>query len=221
MGEKSPKSSYELALEKLKRRDAERGEAAPTPLTDDQKNRIAEIRRRHTARVAEREILYRSEREKILQDPEAETKLPQFEEDNARERRRMEEQTETEIAAVRSGGKGKKGGGRGKTAGLLAAIGLGAGAIGAGSLADGATPADPMDAGARGAVPGTIRVKAARYFDGERLVRRKVEVLVHQGRIASVAVEGAAGRGRGPRRSPAAAPRRRSRLPRCRDRAGS
>jgi len=113
MGEKSPKSSYELALEILRQRDAERGETAPTPLTDDQKKRIAEIRRRHTARVAEREILYKSEREKVLQDPEAETKLPQFEDDNARERRRMEEQVETEIAAVRAGGKGKKGGGRG------------------------------------------------------------------------------------------------------------
>ncbi len=117
MAEKSPKSAYELALDKLRQRDTERGETAPTPLTDDQKKRIAEIRRRHTARVAEREILFRSERETLLHDPEAETKLPQFEDDNARERRRMEEQVETELAAARAGGKGKKRTGRGPTAG--------------------------------------------------------------------------------------------------------
>jgi len=188
MGEKSPKSSYELALEKLRQRDAERGETAPTPLTDDQKKRIAEIRRRHTARVAEREILFKSEREKVLQDPEAETKLPQFEDDNARERRRMEEQVETEIAAVRAGGKGKKGGGRGKTAGLLAAIALGAGMLDS-VMATGSGPGS-----APGSLPGTVRIKAARYFDGERLVRKDVEVLVREGRIASVAVGGPADR---------------------------
>lgn len=85
---------------------------------------------------------------------------------------------EAEIAAVRAGGKGKKGGGRGKTAGLLVAIALGAGAIGGGA--------------AMGATPAAVRIKAARYFDGERLVRKGVEVVVREGRIVSLVVAGTA-----------------------------
>jgi imidazolonepropionase-like amidohydrolase len=186
MGEKGPKSAYEIAMEKLRQRDTERGEAAPVALTEDQKRRIAEIRRRHTARVAEREILYRSERQKILQDPEAETKLPQFEDDNLRERKRLEEQVEAEIAAVRAGDQGTKAKRGGRKAGLILAIAMGAGAL-AGRIA-----AAPAGAGAV-AGPEAVRIKAARYFDGERLVRKEVEVLVRDGRIAAVVAEGSPG----------------------------
>lgn len=51
-----PKSAYELAMERLRRRDAEAGITEVTP-TDAQKAAIAEARNLCEARVAERRIL--------------------------------------------------------------------------------------------------------------------------------------------------------------------
>jgi hypothetical protein len=56
------KSAYELAMERLRKKDAEEGVVAQT-LTDAQKAAIAEARSVYDARVAERQILHR---EKIL-----------------------------------------------------------------------------------------------------------------------------------------------------------
>jgi len=110
MSDDRPKSSYELAMEKLKARDRERGETAPTALTDDQKKRIEEIRRVHQARLAEREILHRSDRAKLLSDPEGGEKLRELEENYLTDRRRIEEQRDKGIEEVRS----KKAGGKTK-----------------------------------------------------------------------------------------------------------
>ncbi|HKB08586.1 MAG TPA: hypothetical protein VKF61_09935 [Candidatus Polarisedimenticolia bacterium] len=106
MTDNAPKSAYEIALEKLRQRDRERGEAAPATLTDEQKRRIAAIRKTYEARLAEREILYRSEREKALADPESEEKLRRLEEDFVKDRRRIEERRDREIEAVRGGAAG-------------------------------------------------------------------------------------------------------------------
>jgi hypothetical protein len=103
MTDDAPKSAYEIALEKLRQRDRERGEAAPAALTDEQKRRIAAIRKTYEARLAEREILHRSERERALADPEAEEKLHKLEEDFVKDRRRIEERRDREIEAVRGG----------------------------------------------------------------------------------------------------------------------
>ncbi len=99
----APKSAYELALEKLKQRDRERGELAPALLTDEQKKRIAEIRRMCEAKLAEREILHASERARVLSEPESQEKLPKLEEDYLRDRRRVEEERDRKIEAVRAG----------------------------------------------------------------------------------------------------------------------
>jgi hypothetical protein len=125
-----PKSAYELALEKLKQRDRDRGEDAPLRLTDDQKAEIAEIRRVHEARMAEREILHRSERAKAMATGDAEA-LEKLEQDYARDRRRIEEERDAKIAATRAAAAdkgavspppaGKKGGGAGATPGRKAA----------------------------------------------------------------------------------------------------
>ena len=53
------KSSYELAMERLKKKDADAGIEAVS-LTDEQKAAIAEARQLHQSRVAEREILHHS-----------------------------------------------------------------------------------------------------------------------------------------------------------------
>lgn len=98
-----PKSAYEITLEKLKRQDRERGEAAPTALSESQKKAIAEIRRVAQAKVAEREILYRSERQKVLQDPEGAAKLQTIEEEYASDRRRIDADRDRQIEKVRAG----------------------------------------------------------------------------------------------------------------------
>ena len=102
MSDDKPKSAYEITLEKLKRQDRARGDAAPATLSDGQKKAIAEIRRVSQARLAEREILYRSERTKVLSDPEGAAKLEKIEEEYATDRRRIEEDRDRRIEAVRA-----------------------------------------------------------------------------------------------------------------------
>lgn len=55
----APKSAYELAMERLRRKDAEAG-IVETTLTDAQRAAIAEARSVYEARVAERRILHQS-----------------------------------------------------------------------------------------------------------------------------------------------------------------
>ena len=59
MSNDAPKSAYDLAMERLRRKDREEG-AVERPLTDGQKAEIAEVRKVYEARVAEREILQRA-----------------------------------------------------------------------------------------------------------------------------------------------------------------
>jgi len=101
----APKSAWELALEKLKQQDRERGESGPAALSADQKKAIADIRTRYQAKVAEVEILHRSNREKAAGDAEA---LAKVEEEYQIDRRRLEEQRDAAIAKARAGGGGRK-----------------------------------------------------------------------------------------------------------------
>ncbi len=100
MQDDAPKSAYEIALEKLKERDRERGEKAPARLTDRQKQQISEIRSQFEARLAEKEIIHQSEREKSAGDPEILEKLDQ---EFAMERRKIEEERDRRIAKVWKG----------------------------------------------------------------------------------------------------------------------
>lgn len=54
----APKSAIELAMERLRKKDADAG-IVEQKLTDAQKAAIAEARSVHEARVAERQILHR------------------------------------------------------------------------------------------------------------------------------------------------------------------
>ena len=56
-----PKSAFELAMERLKKKDAEAG-VVEQKLTDEQKAAIAEARSVYEARVAERKILHQQKR---------------------------------------------------------------------------------------------------------------------------------------------------------------
>jgi hypothetical protein len=59
MADERPKTAYELAMERLAKKDKEAGTEA-RPLTEEQKAAVAEARQVYQARVAEREILHRS-----------------------------------------------------------------------------------------------------------------------------------------------------------------
>ena len=59
MSENGPKSAYELAMERLRQKDAERG-VVTGPVSDAQKAKIAEVRQVAEARLAELKILHQS-----------------------------------------------------------------------------------------------------------------------------------------------------------------
>lgn len=75
MPDDSPKSAYELAMERLRKKDREEG-VEERALTAAQRETIAEARRVAEARLAEREILHSSKIRGVL-DPEAREALEQ------------------------------------------------------------------------------------------------------------------------------------------------
>ena len=94
----APKSAYEIILERLKKRDRDEG-VEERPLSDEQRSRIAELRRVYEARLAEREILYQSARRKA-QDLETFDKL---EEEYRRDRERIVSERDRKIDEARAG----------------------------------------------------------------------------------------------------------------------
>jgi hypothetical protein len=61
-----PKSAYELAMERLKKKDADEG-VTERALTDEQKNEIAEVRKTYAAKLAQEEILFKSKTQGLLE----------------------------------------------------------------------------------------------------------------------------------------------------------
>ena len=55
----APKSAYELAMERLRKKDADAG-IQEKPLTDEQRKAIAEARSVYESKVAERRIMHQS-----------------------------------------------------------------------------------------------------------------------------------------------------------------
>jgi ABC-type uncharacterized transport system ATPase subunit len=94
----APRSALEIAMERLRKKDADAG-VSDRPLTDQQKQEIAEARRVYEARTAEREILYQSALRKV-QDPEAARTL---EEEYRRDRDRIQNDRERKIEEIRKG----------------------------------------------------------------------------------------------------------------------
>jgi hypothetical protein len=90
------KSAYELALERLESQGIER--PREDSLSEDQRGKVADLRRQAEAKLAELEILHR-DRLRKLADPEAREKE---EEEYVRERRRIEEQRDAKIGKARS-----------------------------------------------------------------------------------------------------------------------
>jgi hypothetical protein len=96
--EDAPKTAYEIILERLKKKDRDEG-VRDRPVTDEQRARIAEVRKVYEARLAEREILYQSARRKA-RDPE---ELERLEEEYRRDRERIASERDGKIEAARAG----------------------------------------------------------------------------------------------------------------------
>jgi len=101
MPDEAPKSAYELAMERLRKKDAEAG-IVEQKLTDAQKAAIAEARSIYEARVAERKILHQDKMRMTLvpQELEALAKdyqrdLERFQSDLDAKIRKIRQETET------------------------------------------------------------------------------------------------------------------------------
>ena len=92
----APKSSYELAMERLRAADRAAG-VEETSLTSTQKREVAEARRIATSRLAEREILFEDAMRKIQDPAEREKAEREYQVD----RQRIQDDCERAIEAIR------------------------------------------------------------------------------------------------------------------------
>src|SRR5262245_50324895 len=93
----APKSAYELAMERLKKKDADEG-VSERALTDDQKNEIAEVRKTYSARLAQEEILFKSKTQGFI-EPDARRQL---EENYRRDVERLNHERDRKIEKIRA-----------------------------------------------------------------------------------------------------------------------
>jgi hypothetical protein len=92
----APKSSYELAMERLRKQDAEAG-VEHKPLTDKQRAAIAEVRNFYEAKLAEQDVLHHSQI-RAVQDYE---KREELERGYRRERERLTSDRDAKIEKLR------------------------------------------------------------------------------------------------------------------------
>ncbi|HKI05201.1 MAG TPA: hypothetical protein VKK31_24690 [Thermoanaerobaculia bacterium] len=92
------KSSYELALERMEKQGIDR--PREETFGDELREKIAEVRRKAEARIAEAEILHK-DRLKTMRDP---VKRQEDEEEYLRDRRRIEEDRDRKIEELRGKG---------------------------------------------------------------------------------------------------------------------
>jgi hypothetical protein len=99
MPQDTPKTALELAMERLRKKDAEAG-IQEQPLTDAQRADIAEARNLYEARVAERKIMHQSTMaatfdpaERAEREAELRRDLERFESERDAKIRRIREQS--------------------------------------------------------------------------------------------------------------------------------
>jgi len=98
--DEAPKSAFELAMERLRRKDRDAG-VEERALGDEQRAAIADVRRVYEAKLAEREILHQSALRKAGLDPEA---LETLEQQYRRDRERIQSERERKIEEIRAAG---------------------------------------------------------------------------------------------------------------------
>jgi LPS O-antigen subunit length determinant protein (WzzB/FepE family) len=98
MGDGVPKSSFELAMERLRQKDAAAGVTAK-PLTDAQKAAIAEVRSLYDSKIAEQDVLQQSAMKNLAGADPAE--VDEISRRFRRERERLASERDTKIEALR------------------------------------------------------------------------------------------------------------------------
>jgi hypothetical protein len=98
MSEGAPKSALELAMERLRKKDAEAG-IEEKPLTDAQRTAIAEARSICEAKIAERRIMHRSAVAAVFDPAELEERNRELQIDI----QRFESDRDARIRTIRDG----------------------------------------------------------------------------------------------------------------------
>ena len=98
MADDAPKSAYELAMARLRKKDQEAGEDE-RPLTDAQKTAIAEVRSFYKSKSAELEILHQAALRKAGSREEIDTLNDNLRRDNER----LAGERDRKISAIRKG----------------------------------------------------------------------------------------------------------------------
>ena len=94
----APKSAIELAMARLKKQDAEAG-VTDRVLTEEQKTEIADVRKTYGAKLAQEEILFKSQAQAAM-DPDSRRAL----EDNyRRDVERINSDRDRKIEKIRGG----------------------------------------------------------------------------------------------------------------------
>lgn len=97
MTDDKPKSAVELAMERMRKKDADSGTAGERPPSEEQKAAIAEARSVHAARVAELQILQRSKMATLFEPAER----AQAEEAYRRDLSRLHDELDRKIGKIR------------------------------------------------------------------------------------------------------------------------
>ena len=96
--DKPLKSALDLAMERLRRKDADAG-IELRPLTDTQKAAIAEVRNFYDSKIAEQEVLHQSARRRAFDPAERDTLDEQY----RRDRERFTSERDRKIDRIRRG----------------------------------------------------------------------------------------------------------------------
>ena len=98
MSDQGPRSAFEIAMDRLRQKDAQEG-VEHRPRTEAQKAAITEVRSIYDAKLAQTEVMHRSAIAGIL-DPEARAKL---DEEYQRDRERLQSERDAKIDRIRGG----------------------------------------------------------------------------------------------------------------------
>ena len=98
MSDDAPKSALEIAMARLRQKDAESGEAAQT-LSDEQKARIAEVRQAASAKLAQEDIMFKASLAQTW-DPEARATL---ETNHRRDLQRIHDERDAKVEKIKRG----------------------------------------------------------------------------------------------------------------------
>jgi dephospho-CoA kinase len=98
--DEAPKSAFELAMERLRKKDADEG-VTTRSLTDQQKSAIAEVRSYYESKIAEQQILQEAALRRMFGVDPAE--VEEVERGFRREKERLASERDAKIEKIRRG----------------------------------------------------------------------------------------------------------------------